>query len=97
MSPKISSKILEETIVTLLNNGYPLPFIFSLVQSKLKFHTYNKKSISSVVNKYFIIIVHEISFRVTHSITTKLNKKIQYSLYHSKYPKKNLLVVKRIN
>jgi len=40
--PRFQHNNLVETIYIFLNNGYPLPFIFSIIENRLKFHIHNK-------------------------------------------------------
>jgi len=46
-NPRFHEKNFTEAINTLLDNCYPLPFIFSTIRSRLKSLSYNKKSNSN--------------------------------------------------
>jgi len=47
-NPRFHEKNFKETINALLDNCYPLPFVFSTIRSRLKSLFYNKKPNSSI-------------------------------------------------
>jgi len=56
--PRFQHNNLVETIHIFLNNGYPLPFIFSTIENRLKFHIYNKHATHNpqINEKFFTVL-----------------------------------------
>ncbi len=77
---------LVKAILITLNNGYPLSFIFSKINIRLKFHIYNKKPVSHDVSQvkdnkkiFTVPYVKSISERFL-PITAKFNCKLAYTI-----------------
>jgi len=53
--PRFQHNNLVEAIHIFLNNGYSLPFIFSIIENRLKFHIHNKHTThnSQIKEKFF--------------------------------------------
>ena len=51
--PKFHFKNITYMIQILLRNGYPLSFIFSSIQMRIKFHSYNRKITKNQARDYY--------------------------------------------
>jgi len=57
---------LVEAIHIFLNNGYPLPFIFSTIENRLKFHIHNKHTTQSTNQRKIFYSFLNLSSKVSH-------------------------------
>ncbi|KYM96041.1 hypothetical protein ALC62_13311, partial [Cyphomyrmex costatus] len=54
--PRFHTFNLIDAINILLNNGYPLRFIFSTIHNRVKFHIHNNKTIQNNTNRKFFAV-----------------------------------------
>jgi len=84
---------LVDAINIFLNNSYPLPFIFSIIEERLKYHTQNNIQHNIHVKEKFFTVLYIKSISESFlPIAYKCNYKV--TIFNPKYikkPYKNLI------
>lgn len=81
--PQFHQKKLKKAICVLLNNGYPLPFIFLAIETRLKYHDHklkSKREHNNINNRFFTVPYVKTISESFVPIASNINRKTAFSI-----------------